>query len=363
MQPHIKILYAYIIKKYLGSFGFVVLIFTLIACVIDLSEKIENFIREPITRKEIFVDYYLNFIPHINALLLPLYALIAVIFFTSRMAYNSEIISILNAGVSFRRLLIPYMMAAGIIGVIQLVLNHLIVPAGNKKRLAIEHKYIWKTNDRGKTENVHMFLNADTKIYIGNYRKQDSTMHAIRLELYKNDTLVSVLKADDAAFQKNTNTWKLHAVQRRSFSGLNEYFTKQTELDTTINVYPDDFVRYLEQNEMLTTPELQEEIAKANRRGLGNPKSYVMELHRRSAEPVSIIILTLIGMPLAARKVRGGFGLHMALGIGIGAIFAFFSKLSVAIAAQPNVPAFLGIWIPNIIFGAVAVYLLYKAQR
>ena len=279
------------------------------------------------------------------------------------MAYNSEIISILNAGVSFRRLLIPYMMAAGIIGVLQLVLNHLIVPAGNKKRLAIEHKYIWKTNDRGKTENVHMFLNADTKIYIGNYRKQDSTMHAIRLELYKHDSLVSVLKADDATFQTATNTWKLRSVQRRSFSGLNEYFTKQTELDTTINVYPDDFVRYLEQNEMLTTPELREEIAKADRRGLGNPKSYVMELHRRSAEPVSIIILTLIGMPLAARKVRGGFGLHMALGIGIGAIFAFFSKLSVAIAAQPNVPAFLGIWIPNIIFGAVALYLLYKAQR
>jgi lipopolysaccharide export system permease protein len=359
------ILDKFIIKKYLQTFGFVLLIFSLIACVIDFSEKVEDFIKEPISKKEILVDYYLNFIPHINALLFPLYALISCIFFTSRMAYNSEIISILNAGVSFQRLMRPYLIAGGIIAGVHLLFNHYIVPEGNKKRLAIEHKYIWKNNDRGKTENVHLFLDPQTKVFIGNFRKSDTSARDFRIEKFDSTgKLVAILKADEATWKGYPDHWQLQRYQRRTFDNLKESLEMSgNTLDTTLALTPEDFVRYLNQSEMLNTTELSSEISKREKRGAGNAKNFAIERHRRTAEPFSILILTLIGMPLAARKVRGGMGLHLALGIGLGAIFIFLSKFSMTFATRPGMPAFIGVWIPNFIFATVAFYLISKAQK
>ena len=359
----LKILDVYILKKYLSTFGFVVLIFTLISCVIDFSEKVESFIREPITKKEIWIDYYLNFIPHINTLLFPIYALISVIFFTSRMAYNSEIISILNAGVSFMRLMRPYLIGACMIAGLHLWMNHFIVPNGNKKRLAVEHKYVWKFNDRAKTDNVHMFLDPSTKIFLANYRRQDTSARDLRIEHFDNGKLTSVTKADFGYWRGYPNKWHLENVQTRHFNGINETLVRLPVLDTTMNLTPDDFVRFLNQKEMLTTPELLTEIDKLEKRGIGNTKEYQMEVYRRTSDPVSIIILSLIGMALAARKVRGGIGLHLALGIGLGAVFIFLSKFSVTIAMQPGVSAWVGVWLPNIIFGIVSLILIARAQK
>ena len=191
-----SILDKYIIKKYISTFGFVVLIFTLVACVIDYSEKADAYKQKMVTKKEIFLDYYPNYIPYINMLLFPLYALIAVIFFTSRMAYNSEVISIFNAGVSFRRLMRPYLFGGIVIASIHLLCNHYIVPQGNKARLNFEHKYIATTQDKGKTDNVHMFLDSKTKIYIGYYRKSDTTARDFRIEHYENSELTGIIKAE-----------------------------------------------------------------------------------------------------------------------------------------------------------------------
>lgn len=360
----INLLDKYIIKKYLTTFGFIVLILTLIACVIDFSEKADVFTKGEISKKDIFLGHYLNFIPHISTLLFPLYALISVIFFTSRMAYNSEVISILNAGVSFKRFARPYLIAAGLIAVTHLILNHLIVPRGNKERLRIEHTYITKTSDKGKTDNIHMFLNADTKVFIGFYRKSDTTARDFRLEKYEKGELKSVLKAENATWRGYPNKWQLTQVQKRVFNGLNESLQINIQsIDTTLNIQPEDFVRYNNQNEMYTTPELLKEINKLDERGIGNTKHYEIEVHRRTSEPFTIIILTLIGMALAARKVRGGIGLHLAIGIGLGAIFIFLSKFSVTFAMQPDVPAIVGVWVPNIIFGGVAAYLVANAQK
>jgi lipopolysaccharide export system permease protein len=365
MTNYLKILDRYIVKKYLSTFGFVLLILTLIACIIDLGEKIENFKRENVTFREVFVDYYLNFMTHINALLFPLIALIAVVFFTSRMAYNSEIISILNAGVSFRRLMRPYLVGAGILASIHLIFNHFIVPEGNKKRLGVEHKYVWKSNDKGKTDNVHMFLNPKTKAYLGNYRKSDTTARDFRIEKFNDKLeLVELIKADEAAWKGYPNKWQLKYVTRRYFNGLSESIvTGVTQLDTTLDILPEDFVRYLNQNEMLNSSELLHEVNKLERRGMGNAKPYQIEFHRRTSEPFTIVILTMIGMALAARKVRGGMGFHLALGVGIGALFIFLSKFAVTFATQPDVPAWLGVWIPNVVFAVVAAYLISKAQK
>ena len=360
----LKILDRYIIGKYLSTFGFVVMVFTLIACVIDFSEKADAFKKGAMTKKEIYLDYYLNYIPHINILLFPLYALIAVIFFTSRMAYDSEVISILNAGVSFKRVVRPYLIAAGVIASIHLIFNHFVIPNGNKKRLSFEHKYIATNQDKGKTENVHMFLDPNTKIYISYYRKNDSTARDFRIEKYENNELRSFLKAESAEWKGYPNKWRLSQVQRHSFDGLKETLqADNTAIDTTLNLTPEDFVQFINQNEMLTTSELMHEVSKLKKRGMGNTKFYEIEIYRRTSEPFTIIILTLIGMSLAARKVRGGIGLHLAIGIGLGAIFIFFSKFSVTFATQPDVPAILGVWLPNIVFSFVAGYFILKAQK
>jgi lipopolysaccharide export system permease protein len=360
----ISILDKYIIKKYLTTFGFIVLILTLIACVIDFSEKADVFTKGEISKKEIFFGHYINFIPHISTLLFPLYALISVIFFTSRMASNSEIISIFNAGVSFQRLMRPYLIAGGLIAITHLFLNHLIVPRGNKERLRIEHTYITKTSDKGKTENIHMFLDANTKVFIGYFRKSDTTARDFRIEQYEKGELRHIIKAENAEWKGYPNKWKLTQVQRRTLNGLDESLQINIQfIDTTLNIQPEDFVRYHNQNEMFTTPELLKEINKLEERGMGNTKPYEIEVQRRTSEPFTIIILTLIGMALAARKVRGGIGLHLAMGIGLGAIFIFLSKFSVTFAMQPDVPAIVGVWVPNIIFGAVAAYLVANAQK
>ncbi len=360
----LSILDKYLMKKYLSTFGFIILIFTMISCVIDYSEKADAFAKPGVTKKEIFIDYYLHFIPHINILLFPLYALIAVIFFTSRMAFNSEIISILNAGVSFRRILRPYLLSAGMIAVLNLLFVHYVVPAGNKERLRIEHKYVATNQDKGKTDNVHMFLDPQTELYIQSYRKSDTAAHDFRLIYYKNGEIIAFLKAQTAQWKGYPNHWTLLSCERHTFNGLHENIVANiTSIDTTINVRPEDFVEFTNQNEMLTTNELRQRIQKQQARGVGNTKIYEAEIQRRTSEPFSIIILTIIGAALAARKVRGGMGLHLALGVALGAVFIFLSKFSEVFALQPGVPAIVGVWIPNMIFGVVALILASRAQK
>ena len=360
----ITIIDRYIIRKYLTTFGFSVLMFTLIACVIDYSEKADAYKRDHVALKEIFFTYYINFIPHINMLLLPLYALITVIFFTSRMAYNSEIISIFNAGVSFKRLMRPYLVSAVFIAILHLFFNHIIVPRGNKIRLDFEHKYITTTQDKGKTDNVHMFLDPNTKVFISYYRKSDSTARDFRIETYEKGELKQILKADNCAWQRYPNIWRLQNIQRRTFNGMKETLEiTPTFVDTAFNMTPEDFVRFTNQNEMMTTAELYKEISKLNSRGMGNTKGYEIEINRRTSEPFTIIILTFIGMAIAARKVRGGIGLHLAIGMGLGAIFIFLSKFSVTFATQPDIPAIVGVWIPNLIFAGIAAFLVSRAQK
>lgn len=356
----------YIFMKYITTFLFVVLILTMIASIIDFSEKVENFIEEDCTINEIIFDYYFGFWPYINSLLLPLYALISVIFFTSRLAFNSEIISILNAGVSFYRLLMPYLAAACLIAAVHLIGNHFIVPQGNKSRLDFEHKYVWKNNDKGKTKNVHMFLNERQKVYIRYYSKKDSTAHDFTIERFdENLHLESYLHADKARWVDSTKKWRLKNYERRFFSGNREKFSvnKKGSIDTLLNLVPEDFVRFLNQKEMLASPELKRFIKAEQHRGVSNTRIYEIELYRRTSEPITIIILTIIGVAIAARKVRGGIGLHLAIGIGLGAIFIFLSKFSVTFAASNNIPSLLGVWIPNIVFSMVAVYLVSKAQK
>lgn len=361
----IKKLDTYIGGKFLKTFFFVVLLFMLISVFIDFSEKVEKFIESGISMKEILIDYYPNFVLYISGLLWPLFTLIAVIFFTSRMAGNSEIIAILNAGVSFKRLLRPYLIVSSLLAIMLLAGNHYFIPKGNVTRLNIEHQYIWKNNDKGKKSNVHMFLSPTEKVYLNSFNKNSKTARNFRLERFKDGELVYMIKANPAKWLGPPNRWQLQNYEIREFNGKNESLIlgKGLEMDTTINLTPEDFVDYLNQQTMMTSVELKSYIDKRKSRGLGNVEKYEIELHKRTADAVTIIILTIIGLSIAGRKVRGGLGLHLALGILIGALFVFLSRFSTVFATGQVITPFWGIWLPNILFGLVAVILVQKAQK
>ncbi len=360
----LKILDRYIIKKFLSTFFFSVLIFTLISIIIDLSANTEKFIEGKVPWGEIFGDYYLNWVLWINGLLFPLYALIGVVFFTARMAYNSEIISILNAGISFRRLMRPYLIGGLILFGIHLVGNHYVIPLGNQKHYSFQHEYIWKNNDRGKTKDVHLFIGPNTKIYIDHFNKKSQKATDFRVEKIIDNKIVYLLKAQTAEWLGPPDKWRIHNYTERTFDGVKEGFVngEKLKMDTTFNLTPADFVRYINHKEMLTTPELNSFIQKEKGRGVGNTKVYEVELHRRTAEPFTILILTLIGFAVASRKVRGGMGFQLAIGVGIGAIFIFISKFSATFSINDSLPAIVGVWIPNVIFSIIAIFLILKSR-
>lgn len=361
----LRILDRYIIKKFLGTFLFVVLIFSLIAVIIDFSQNVEEFIDEQLPAGQVIKEYYLNFILFINGLLWPLFAMISVIFFTSRMAYNSEIISILNAGVSFRRIMWPYLVGAGVIAVTHLMLNHFVIPVSNKTRLDFFHSYIMKESDKGQTRDIHMFIEPDVKIYVRDYFKRDSSARQFRIETLKDNKLVKFVEASEARWKGKPNKWQLSNYEIHSFEGDQETIKVggREKLDTFFNLAPKDFVRYDDTREMIPSHRLNAFIDEEKQRGIGNTKLYEIELHRRTADPFTILIVTIIGMAVASRKVRGGMGFHLALGIALGAIFIFVAKFSITIATNEALSAFAGVWIPNLAFMIVALVLIMRAQK
>ena len=361
----LKIIDIYIIKKYLQTFFFVMLIFTMISVAIDFSEKVKDYLEATCTKKEILLDYTLNFILYINGMLMPIYTLIGVIFFTARMAENAELISILNAGVSFKRILRPYLIAGSIVTFIFLCCTHFLVPNGNKKRLAFERKYIDKHSDKGKKDNVHLFIGKNLKAYIRYYSPTDSMIRDLRIEKIENNEITSILEASSAQWHGKTQSWTLSAYEIHSFNGLKETLIQNTTtpLDTVLNLYPRDFVFFANEKERMTTPELMKSIQQEYLKGAFNPKNLEIELHRRTSEPFMVLILSVLGLSIAGRKVRGGMGMQLAIGIGLGAIYVFISRFSATFANANELPAIVGVWIPNFLYLLIALYTVSKAQK
>lgn len=355
----------YILKKFLTTFFFTVLLFTLIVVIIDFSEKVERFVESDISRSEIIFQYIPNFTLFMYGLLFPLFTLIAVVFFTSRLANNSEILSIFNAGVSFGRLLRPYWVGAIFIAVLHTLSVNYLVPSGTKTRLYLERTYFGRDKDEGKQKNIHLFLDSDTKAYVNFWRSRDSSIRGFRLERFEDHELVALLKATSAKFQPDSGTWRLSNYEMRTFNGPEETLIlgQGQQLDTLIDLHPGDFIDYKDQQASMTTGELMRYINKQKRRGVGNTAKYEAEFWRRTSEPVSVLLLTLIGVAVAARKVRGGLGIHLAIGILLGALFLILSRFSTVFAAGSALPAAISIWLPNLLFGIVAAYLVFIAQK
>ena len=355
----------YIIGKYLSTFFFTAIMFSIIAIVIDLSDRIKNFIEQDISMHQIIFDYYLKFIPWINGLLWPLFSLIAVIFFTSKMAKDSEIIAILASGVSYTRLLRPYILTATLLSIILLAANHYVIPNGNKTFKAFENKYIYPGNEVIKSDNIHLFISPDTKIFLRSYRKRDTSGTTFRLEKFEGNKLVYLLKAGSIKWSGEPNKWALKNYEIRTFDGDDETLKRGVgkTIDTTLQLYPKDFIRYSNQREMLNTSEALEFMKSEREKGLSSERQLMVEIHRRTADPITIIILSIIGCAIASRKVRGGMGLHLALGVLVGAAYIIFSKFSITFASNLDLPSGIAMWLPNIAFGIMAIFLVARAQK
>jgi len=360
----VKKLDLYILKKYLGTFFYSVLLISLVSIVIDFSEKIEKLLDGP-TFNEIIFEYYLNFIPWINGLLWPLFALLSVVFFTSRLAKNSEIISMLSSGMSYRRILLPYFIGSSILATLLWFGNNYVIPRSSKIKNDFETEYFWKSNNKTLGNNIHCYLSPDEKVYIRYYRKKDSSGQTFRFERFKDGSLSYVIKAKKIRIKKAPNTWSLFDYEKRTFDGINESLlvSKGESMDTMLNLTPDDFIRNINLMENMSSSELRTFINIEKERGLGTAKKFTIELHRRNADPFTIIILTILGVAIASRKVRGGLGIHLALGVVAGACFVIVSKFSVTFAHNLDMPPALGIWVPNILFGLLALFLVSKAQK
>jgi lipopolysaccharide export system permease protein len=362
MLPRIKILDRYVIRKFLGTFFFALGLIILIAIVFDISEKIDDFLERKAPIKAIVFDYYLNFIPYFANLFSPLFIFIAVIYFTSRMAGNTEIVAILGSGISFRRFLAPYMVAAGILALLSWYLNNSVIPHSNKERLAFEAQYI-KNPYVFSGRHVHRQITPGQFIYFESYNNQDKIGYQFSYEKFENGELKFKMLSERILWDSLKNKWSVENYFIRSIDGMHEEIRKGFRLDTTFAFEPAEFSRRENYIETMDIRALNEFIARERIRGSEQMPFYLVEKYKRTSVPFATFILTLIGASLSSKKVRGGIGVQIGMGILISFSYIMFMQISTTFATKGSMPPLLAVWIPNVVFSFVAVYFLKKAMR
>ncbi|WP_077154223.1 LptF/LptG family permease [Bacteroides bouchesdurhonensis] len=353
----------YIIKKFLGTYVFAIALIISIAVVFDFNEKMDKLMEHEAPWNKIIVEYYMNFIPYFSNLFSPLFVFIAVIFFTSKLAENSEIIAMFSTGMSFKRMMRPYMISAAIIAMITFTLSSYIIPRGSVTRLNFEDRYI-KPKKKNTAQNVQLEVADGVIAYINSYNDALKTGNRFSLDKFVDKKLVSHLTARRITYDTTTvNKWTIHDYMIRELDGLKETITKGDRIDSIINMDPSDFLIMKNQQEMLTSPQLSEYIDKQKRRGFANIKEFEIEYHKRIAMSFASFILTIIGVSLSSRKTKGGMGLHLGIGLGLSFSYILFQTVTSTFAVNGNVPPFIAVWIPNILYAGIAFFLYRKAPK
>lgn len=350
----------YIIKKFLGTYIFMIALILSISVVFDINEKIDKFMSNSAPLKAIIFDYYLNFIPYYANLFSPLFIFLAVIFFTSKLASNSEIIAILSNGMGFRRMLRPYMVSAAIIALFSFVMGSYIIPPANKARIDFEHTYVDPHKKKTGDRDIQFKISKGTIVYFGNFDMASNTGYNFSIDHFDSLNLVSRLTANSIKYDSLYN-WTISDYQIREFDGLREKITKGSEIDTIIQVVPNDFVVAKSDQQMMTSPQLYRHIQSQQERGLGNVQAFQIEYHSRYASVFSAFILTIIGASLSARKVKGGMGLNIGLGLALSMAYILFMTVSSSFAVKGSMSPFVAAWVPNIIFIGIAFFTYKKA--
>ncbi len=364
-NKYIKRLDWYIIKKFIGTYFFSILLIISISIVFDVNENLAKFSQYHAPLRAIVFDYYANFVPYFANLFSALFVFIAVIFFTSKMAENSEIIAIQAAGVSFKRLLRPYMISCVLISTLSFYLASYVIPHGNVVRLNFETLYKNKKRDTS-AENVQLQVDKGVIAYMQHYDNNRKKGFGFCLDKFEDKKLVSHLTAMEVQYDTVSDTkyhWKLRNWKIRKLQGLKETITSGAQCDSTIMMEPTDLVYSKGQQETFTSPELWDYISKQQDRGSSNVVQYQVEFHKRIASSFASFILTIIGASLSSRKRKGGMGMYLGLGLALSFIYIMLQTISATFAIQANTPPMLAAWVPNIIFGIVAYFCYRKAPQ
>ena len=360
----LKRLDIYIIKKFLGTYFFAIALIISIAVVFDINENIDRFINNQAPIKAIIFDYYINFIPYFSNLFSPLFVFIAVIFFTSKLAENSEIIAMFSTGMSFKRMLRPYMISSALIALLTYGLGAYIIPKGNVKRLDFEVQYKNKRKKVDYVRNVQLEVAAGVIAYMERYEDFNKTGYRFSLDKFKDKKLVSHLTARSITYDTTAvHKWTIKDYMIREMEGMREKITTGQKMDTIVPMEPSDFLIKNNQQQTLTSPQLHEYIRKQKERGFANIKEFEIEFHQRIAMSFAAFILTTIGVSLSSRKVKGGMGLYLGIGLALSFSYILFQTISSTFAINGNLPPILAVWIPNILYTFIAIYCYKKAPK
>ena len=355
----------YIIVKFLGTYFFSIALILSIAVVFDINEHIDNFVEHNAPLKSIIFECYLNFIPYFANLFSALFVFIAVIFFTSKLAENSEIIAMFSCGMSLKRLMRPYMISAAIIALLSYGLSSYVIHKGSIVRLEFSEKYI-KKKKVDYARNIQMAVEPDVIAYIERYEDFNKTGYRFSLDKFDDKKLVSHLTARSITYDTiggGQYKWKLKDYMIRNLEGQREIITSGKSMDTIIAMEPADFLIAKNQQETMTSPELSAYIAKQKARGIANVKEFEIEYHKRIAMSFAAFILTTIGLTLSCKKTKGGMGLNLGIGLGLSFSYILFQTVSSTFSVNGNMHPMMAVWIPNILYTIIAVFLYMRAPK
>ena len=355
----------YIIRKFIGTYIYSIALIISISIVFDINENLAKFTTYHAPLRAIVMDYYANFVPYFSNLFSPLFVFIAVIFFTSKLAGNSEIIAMLASGMSFKRLMRPYMISAALIAALNFYLGAMVIPRGNVIRQNFEALY--KNNKKNTSaQNVQLQVGKGVIAYIQQYDDITKTGYGFSLDKFENKKLVSHMTASVVRYDTISDSryhWKASNYKIRTLKGLREKITSGAVIDTTIIMEPMDLVFSKGQQETFTSPELRRYISKQQERGSVNVVQYEVEYHKRIAMSFASFILTVIGASLSSRKRKGGMGLYLGIGLALSFTYILLQTISATFAINAGTPAMLAAWIPNIIYVFIAWFCWRQAPN
>lgn len=353
---------SYILKKFMGSVFYSIALLMTIIIVFDISENVQRFMENNVPLKDIVVQYYLNFIPYFVNLFFPLFTFISVIWFTSKLSGNNEIISFFNGGVSFYRFLYPYIVSALILCVISMLFSNLIVPQTNARLYKFKEESMSRKRYVTNT-NIHFKSAPNTYIYAQRWKKQELTADNLTVEMLSDKRAEYKLYANTAQYNKETQMWHLQHYRIRYFDEEGEQFIEGQALDTAFNFRPEDFNDDIRVAETMNYVKLKKFISKEREKGSALVKNYEIERHKRMANPFSIIIMTLLGLSVAARKSRRGVGVHIFIGLLFVFTFILFQQISNVFAVAEQLSPLMATWLPNILYFFISLILIHYAPK
>lgn len=351
----------YIIRKFLGTFFFSIVLILSIAIVFDLTEKLDNFFEHQVPLREIIVDYYIPFIPYYMNMFSSLFIFISVIFFTSKLAGNSEIIAMQAAGMSYHRLMVPYAFSAVVLFVLNFVMSGWVIPQSSSRMLDFTDKYIERFT-KENARNIQMEVEPGTILYIESFQRRSKIGYRCSVECFEGKQLVSRVTAD-RIYYDSLQYWHLDQYTKRTFNDMVETLEGGNRLDIEMPIYPEELFITAQEAQQMTNPELSEYMDRQRARGAGNVKAFEVEYHKRWASPLGAFIMTLLGVTLSSRKVRGGMGKNLGVGIVLTAIYILFSTVSTTFSVKNVMSPFMAAWLPNLVFLAISIPLYIRASK